>query len=154
MCKCKADGGITGVIFAPLYEIPFMKLTGWQKAFLVVFCFGIAIIGFMVKLPSVFRGMDKELHAVFYFLAAAFLNILFAKNNILWHIVIFIVLLLMGIVIEHAQEYSNTWLRKRIHGRYDPEDVKWNMIGLAAFSILWLTYMAGRFLVRKTNRDN
>jgi hypothetical protein len=130
-----------------------MKLTGGQKAFLVVFCFGLAIVGFMIKLPSAFRHVDKELHALFYFLAAAFLNILFAGNKILRHILIFIILLLLGIAIEYVQEYSNTFLRKRIHGRFDPEDIKWNVRGLIAFSVLWIIYISFRFVFRKTGND-
>ena len=73
-----------------------VKLSTWHKLFIAVFCFGIAIVGFMLKLPSVFRHMDKELHALFYFLAAAFLNILFAKRNLIVHLIIF------GFLINNA----------------------------------------------------
>ena len=47
------------------------------------------------------------MHSLFYFLAAAFLNIFFAKKIIFRHVVIFIFLILFGIAIEFAQEYSN-----------------------------------------------
>ncbi len=115
-----------------------MKLTTIQKILLVFFFFGIAIAGFMVRLPSTFRHHDKVLHAAFYFLAAAFLNLLFARKNTGWHILIFLLLYGMGIAIEYAQEYSNTFLHKKIHGRYDPEDVEWNLKGLLAFSAVWI----------------
>jgi hypothetical protein len=130
-----------------------MKLTTAQKVLLVIICFGLSIVGFMIKLPPVFRHIDKEMHALFYFVAAAFLNVLFAGNNIIRHIVIFVILLLLSISIEYAQEYSNTLLRKRIHGRYDPEDVKANLMGLIAFSILWFIYIAGRWLYRSGQNE-
>src|SRR6478672_10319614 len=103
-----------------------MNLTNWQKILLTLFCFGIAIYGFILKLPSAFRQYDKELHAAFYFLAAAFLNILFAKRNLIIHALIFGGLYIFGMLIEYGQVYS----KKRWHiphGRYDPEDVQSNL---------------------------
>ncbi|HLP39431.1 hypothetical protein [Lacibacter sp.] len=125
------------------------NLSIWQKLFITVFCFGIAIIGFMLKLPSMFRGMDKEMHAAFYFLAAAFLNILFAKRNFIIHAFIFGFLYMFGYAIELAQEYSNKYFHKRIHGRFDPEDVASNLQGLIYFSAIWIVYAAIGFLIRK-----
>ncbi len=92
----------------------------------------------MLKLPSAFRHIDKEMHAAFYFLAAAFLNILFAGTSFARHVAIFVALLLFGAGIEWAQSYSNRFFRNRIHGRFDPEDIQWNLTGLLAFSALWL----------------
>jgi hypothetical protein len=126
-----------------------MKLSIWQKLFIAVFCFGIAIVGFMLKLPSMFRGLDKEMHALFYFLAAAFLNILFAKRNLIIHAIIFGFLYSFGYCIELAQEYSNKFFHKRIHGRFDPEDVASNLQGLIYFSVIWIVYAAIGFLIRK-----
>lgn len=80
-----------------------MKLGNWTKIFLVLLCFSIAVIGFMVKLPSGFKRFDKELHSIFYFSAAAFLNVLFAKKNLIKHIVVFISLYLFGNAIEYAK---------------------------------------------------
>lgn len=119
------------------------------KLVIAVFCFGIAIVGFMLKLPSMFRGMDKEMHAAFYFLAAAFLNILFAKRNLIIHAIIFGFLYMFGYAIELAQEYSNKFFHKRIHGRFDPEDVASNLQGLIYFSAIWIVYAAISFLIRK-----
>ena len=82
--------------------------------------------------------MDKELHATFYFLAAALLNVLFAKRKFLRHAAIFISLYVFGMAIEFAQAYSNKFFRSRIHGRFDPEDIQWNLKGLIAFSVLWV----------------
>ncbi|MES2645950.1 MAG: hypothetical protein V4717_03665 [Bacteroidota bacterium] len=110
----------------------------WPKVFVAFGCFVMAIAGFMIKLPSGFRHIDKELHAAFYFLAAAFLNLLFAKTKIARHVIIFISLYILGIIIEYAQAYSNRFFRKRIHGRFDPEDVQSNLNGLIAFSMLWI----------------
>lgn len=126
-----------------------LKLSNWTKLFLAAFCFGIAIVGFMIKLPSGFRHIDKELHSLFYFIAAAFLNILFANRKLLRHLLIFVALYLFGAGIEYAQAYSNRFFRSRIHGRYDPEDVQANLNGLLAFSVLWTVVMAIAFLFRK-----
>ncbi len=114
-----------------------MNLTVWQKVLIVFVCFAVAVIGFMIKLPSAFRHIDKELHATFYFLAAALLNILFAGTKLVRHVVIFVSLYLFGMAIEHGQAYSNRFFRRRIHGRFDPEDMEWNLKGLIVFSALW-----------------
>lgn len=121
-----------------------MKLTvnKWAKIVLASACFVLSIIGFMIKLPSGFRHFDKELHFIFYFLTAAFLNLLFNTKKITVHIFIFGFLYLFGVVIEHAQAYSNKFFHVRIHGRYDPEDVASNLKGLIAFSIIWTVYRA------------
>ena len=129
-----------------------MKKNGFtiRQKFLVVFvCFVFAVVGFMVKLPSGFRHMDKELHATFYFLAAAFLNVLFAGTKIARHALIFIALYLFGVAVEYAQEFSNKFYYKRIHGRFDPEDVQWNLKGLIAFSLLWFLCNAVIWCYRK-----
>lgn len=129
------------------------KLNNWGKAILVFICLAASIVGFMVKLPSVFRHHDKFLHAAFYFLAAAFLNILFSNRKLYWHILIFVILYLFSISIEYAQEYSNKFFRVRIHGRYDPEDVKYNLYGLVAFSALWLLYWLASMSMKKDARE-
>ncbi|HEX6431066.1 MAG TPA: hypothetical protein VF008_25425 [Niastella sp.] len=51
--------------------------------------------------------------------------------------------------IEYAQEYSNKFFHVRIHGRYDPEDIKYNLRGLIAYSLLWIFY---RLVVTVYNR--
>ncbi|HEY1023028.1 MAG TPA: hypothetical protein VGE06_11985 [Flavisolibacter sp.] len=124
-------------------------LAGWQKFTVLAFCFVITVIGFMIKLPAAFRHIDKELHAGFYFLAAAVLNLLFAGTSLLRHVVIFISLYVFGMGIEAAQEYSNRFFRKRIHGRFDPEDIQGNLTGLIAFSLLWFLVVAAVLLYRK-----
>ena len=117
-----------------------LKFNNWVKAFLVFICLIFSVLGFMVKLPSGFRHFDKELHAAFYFLAAGFLNVLFTNGKFTRHILIFVILYVFSISIEYAQEYSNKFFRVRIHGRYDPEDVKYNLRGLSAYSLLWIFY--------------
>jgi len=124
-------------------------LTPRQKALIVFICFVFAVLGFMVKLPPVFRHMDKQLHATFYFIAAAFLNVLFAGTKIWKHVTIFIVLYLFGIAIEYAQEFSNKFYHKRIHGRFDPEDIQWNLKGLIAFSLLWILCITVMWIYRR-----
>jgi hypothetical protein len=92
----------------------------------------------MLKLPSLFRHYDKELHSGFYFLAALFLNVLFSKGKLLNHFLIAILLIMFGIGIELAQEYSNRFFIVKIHGRFDPEDIKANIFGLGVFTVFWL----------------
>ena len=120
-----------------------LKLNNWVKALLVFFVLIATIVGFMIKLPSGFKQYDKQLHATFYFLAAGFLNLLFTNGKIIRHMLIFVILYLFSVSIEHAQEYSNHFFHARIHGRYDPEDVKYNLKGLIAFSVLWVCYRLG-----------
>lgn len=111
-----------------------VKFKEYQKLIITFFCFSIAIVGFMIKLPVIFRHYDKELHSMFYFIAALFLNVLFVKRQL----VIFIFLFLFGVIIEFSQQYSNKFFSKRIHGRFDKEDVYSNLKGLILFSIIWL----------------
>jgi uncharacterized membrane protein len=135
-----------------------IRITFWQKILLAIAAFIAAILGFMVRLPSFFSHSDKFMHSLFYFLAAAFLNILFAKRNLLIHAFIFGFLYAFGVVIEYAQQYSNTYLHKKIHGNADPEDMYANLQGLVAFSALWLCYVVVTFLwntiTRKETADN
>ena len=126
-----------------------MKLNNWTKALLILLCIGLSAVGFLVKLPSSFRYIDKELHSVFYFLAAGFLNLLFANKNIVRHIVIFILLYIFGAAIEYAQEYSNKFFHKKIHGRYDIEDIQANLKGLVLFSVFWILAVVILFFYQK-----
>jgi hypothetical protein len=126
-----------------------LLLNKWAKILLVSACFALSIVGFMIKLPSGFRHFDKELHSIFYFSAAAFLNLLFTNKKIGIHILIFIALYLFGVSIEYAQAYSNKLFHVKIHGRYDPEDVQSNLKGLVAFSILWIIYVVFLFIYNK-----
>lgn len=108
------------------------------RLILILLFLSCSITGFMIKLPSAFRHFDKELHSLFYFGAAAFLNILFLTKSLKKHLIFLISLILFGLGIEYAQEYSNKFFRSRIHGSFDIEDVKYNMIGLISFSLIWL----------------
>jgi hypothetical protein len=123
-----------------------LKLTVHQKLILTFFCFSIAIVGFIIKLPHVFRHYDKELHSLFYFSAALFLNVLFVKR----HLIIFFSLLLFGVLIEFAQGYSNKFFRKRIHADFDKEDIYSNLKGLILFSNIWLFLSSVNYLLKKT----
>jgi hypothetical protein len=126
-----------------------MNIPNWARVLLIMICFGVSVIGFMIKLPSTFRHVDKEMHTLFYFGAAAFLNVLFNNKNLIRHIVIFVVLYLFSMGIEYAQEYSNTFLRKRIHGRYDVEDIRANLKGLVLFSMVWIVIVSIWFAYQK-----
>lgn len=136
-----------------------MSLTNQTKIILASLFFIASIIGFLLKLPSGFRNIDKELHTLYYFSAAAILNILFANGKIIRHIIIFILLYLFSMGIEYVQEYSNRFFRKRIHGRYDIEDLHANLKGLIIFSVIWIAYTLGviaykKFSVKKLTPPN
>ena len=135
-----------------------IRIKLWQKILLAIAAFAATFVLFMVRLPSTFSHIDKEMHSLFYFLAAAFLNVLFAKRKLLIHAFIFGFLYTFGIGIEYAQQYSNTYLHKKIHGNADPADIHANLQGLIAFSALWLCYAAVIFLrktmKRKDTADN
>jgi hypothetical protein len=126
-----------------------IKLTIYQKLLLSFFFFSFSIAGFMIKLPFVFRHHDKELHSFFYFIAALFLNVLFVKR----HLIIFCSLLLFGIAIEFAQEYSNKFFSRRIHGRFDKEDVFANFKGLILFTIVWFVVSFISYLFKKNHQS-
>jgi hypothetical protein len=101
-------------------------MTGSNRSALLIFLIICSFIGFMVKLPLPFRGIGFELHAAFYFLASIFLFILFPKK----HVLILFGLIFFGIMIEVMQHASNYVLEKRIHGNFDPLDVKYNLMGI------------------------
>lgn len=119
-----------------------LRLAKLTKILLICTCIALSILGFMVKLPTSFRHFDKELHSLFYFTASAFLNILLTNRKIVGHALIFGSLFLFGVFIEYAQGYSNKIFHKRIHGRFDPQDIQSNVKGLVAFSILWILFVA------------
>ena len=97
-----------------------------NKAFLLLFLIFVSLVGFMVKLPRAFRGIGFELHALFYFCASIFLLLLFPKR----HFFILIGLVFFGIMIEVLQHVSNFILDRRIHGNFDPLDIKYNVLGI------------------------
>ena len=131
-----------------------MKLSKLSKILLVVCMFGVAIAGFLIKLPYAFHQVDKGLHTLFYFLAAAFLNIIFGVKKLLTHCFIFIFLYCFGIAIEYAQEYSNKLMHKRIHGRFDPEDVEAKLKRLLLFSAVWVVIAGIMFLYRVIKQES
>jgi hypothetical protein len=106
----------------------------------------LSVIGFMVRLPGVFRYYDKELHFLFYFIAAGILNMLFAEWKLSRHISIFAGLFIFGIGIELAQHFSNRLFHSRIHGHFDKEDMFFNFMGQSLFS---LSYIILNFCKRK-----
>ena len=97
----------------------------------------LSFFGFMVKLPSVFRNHDRELHFLFYLLTTIFLYLNFGKNKMINHVIIFILLLIFGIGIEIMQELSNHILNEKIHGNFDPKDVFYNLLGLIVATLFW-----------------
>lgn len=133
-------------------NIPTSNKIGILTLFLGVNC-----LGLMVKLPPLFRNIDKEMHFLFFFFSAAFVNVLFGNGKVVPHVVIFIALLFFGYFIEHAQEFSNRFFAKRIHGNFDPGDLKYNVMGLTLFSVLWffntITLKLFHFLCKRNSHE-
>jgi hypothetical protein len=125
-----------------------------NKLLILISLFILVFLGFMLRLPAVFRGHDRELHFLFYLLFSLFLNLLFAQKKILNHVLIFFFLLLFGIGIEWMQEVSNKILNKKIHGRFDPEDVFFNVIGLLCASGFWFTYLNVNKILNSNKNEN
>ena len=122
-----------------------INLSTTHKIYLTSILFFVSIVGFMFKLPTVFRHHDKELHFLFYFFAAAFFNFLFRKK----HLIIFFGLLGFGIFIELFQSFSNRFYSKRIHGDFDSQDVYANLSGLIFFSVVWIILKIISFIYKK-----
>ena len=131
-----------------------LKLTTAQKIVITILVMAISVAGFMIRLPGVFRHHDREMHAAYYFIAAAFFTLLFAGKNFWIHLLIIAMLAAFGMAIEYAQEYSNQLVHRRIHGRFDPEDVKYNIMGLIAFSSIWILYLLGALMFRPAEQPS
>ena len=129
-----------------------LKISTAQKIIITLLVIGCSVVGFMVKLPAMFRHHDKLMHAAFYFMAAAFFTLLFAGRNFWLHLFILAALAAFGVGIEYAQEFSNHLVRHPFHGRFDPEDVKYNIMGLLVFSAIWVLYLAGEWLLSAKDR--
>lgn len=126
-----------------------MKLTKSEMG-LIMTVLMFSFIGFMVKLPSVLRHHDRELHFLFHLLTAIFLYLNFGKNKMYNHVVIFIFLLIFGIGIEVMQELSNHILNKKIHGDFDPLDVFYNVLGLIVATLLWAVSFTVKKIINNT----
>lgn len=100
----------------------------------------ISYAGFMIKLPSVFAGMDKELHFVFYFIMCMFLFILLYKKSSFIYLLSIGILFMFGVFVEATQELSNHFVDKKIHGNFDTEDIIFNFLGICTYMIFWLHY--------------
>lgn len=127
-----------------------LKLTVSQKLILTFFFFLVTIVGFIIKLPHVFRHYDKELHSLFYFSAALFLNFLFVKR----HLIIFFSLFLFSVAIEFAQGYTKKIFPKLKHGNFDKEDLYFNLMGIILFSIIWIFISFLNYLYKKSSQQN
>lgn len=120
-----------------------------SKIIIVIICFILAIIGFLIKIPVPLRGNDKLLHTVFYFLAAAFLHFLFRKSLV----IVLVVLAVFGVLIEYLQQLSNKFTRTRIHGRFDIEDIYANLKGLLLYSAIALVFWGIRAMYNYSRAD-
>jgi ABC-type iron transport system FetAB permease component len=130
-----------------------MKLTKSEIG-LIMTLLTLSFIGFIIKLPSVFRHHDSELHFLFYLLTAIFFYFIFGKNRMSNHIVIFFLLLIFGIGIEVMQELSNHLLPKKIHGKFDPKDVFYNLLGLIAATLFWGVSLLVKKMINTIENEN
>lgn len=112
------------------------------RFWLLVIGFLFIYAGFMIKLPYVFRHIDKELHSAFYFFAAFVLCWLFEVKKIKINILIAASLFIFGVFVELSQHFSNYLLHKRIHGRFDVVDIKYNLFGILLFLVVFLIIKA------------
>ena len=112
------------------------SLTNREKQLVLVTLGIISTLGFMLKLPRIFHGIDKEMHTLFYFFAAFVLTALYPKK----HVFIALFLAFFGVCIEVAQHLSNRLFVKRIHGRFDSEDVIANCKGILFFSFIYICW--------------
>jgi hypothetical protein len=112
------------------------RMSTTVKLIILFICFVLSLVGFLIKIPVPLRGHDKFLHGAFYFLAAAFLNILFKKRQVL----IFVLLALFGVLIEYLQPLCNKLTHSKIHGRFDIEDIYANIKGLVLYALLALIF--------------
>ncbi len=119
------------------------------KIIIVIVCFTCAIIGFLIKIPVPLRGNDKLLHSAFYFMAAAFLHLLFRKG----FFVIMIALALFGVLIEYLQQVANQVTHSHIHGRFDKEDIYANLKGLLLYSAIALVFFVCRKIFTTSRSD-
>ena len=130
-----------------------MKLTKSEIG-LIITLLTLSFIGFIIELPSVFRHHDSELHFLFYLLTAIFFYFIFGKNRMSNHIVIFFLLLIFGIGIEVMQELSNHLLPKKIHGKFDPKDVFYNLLGLIAATLFWGVSLLVKKMINTIENEN
>jgi hypothetical protein len=130
-----------------------MKLTKSEIG-LIMTLLTLSFIGFIIKLPSVFRHHDSELHFLFYLLTAIFFYFIFGKNRMSNHIMIFFLLLIFGIGIEVMQELSNHLLPKKIHGKFDPKDVFYNLLGLIAATLFWGVSLLVKKMINTIENEN
>ncbi len=128
-----------------------MKLS---KTTLVILLILISTLGFMLKLPTVFRNFDTELHFLFYFCAALMINLLLKKEQYIYHIIIFVILFCFGIGIEIFQDLSNLFFEKKIHGNFDPIDIIYNTLGLIFASVFWLAYIILKKILGASTKVN
>lgn len=131
-----------------------MKLTKTEIG-LIVTLLMLSFFGFMLKLPSVFRHHDRELHFLFYLLTAIFFNLIFGKEKLTYLVTIFFSLLIFGIGIEVLQELSNHISSKKIHGNFDPVDVFYNILGLIVATLFWgVSLMVKKILTKLNDSEN
>ena len=108
-----------------------------KKRILLPMLFLFIVIGFMVRLPKIFHHYDKELHVGFYFLSAICTALFWSRWNGFKTFISVSSWSGFGIFIEYFQEYSNRFFTKRIHGKFDTEDLLANSIGIILFLGFW-----------------
>ena len=125
-----------------------------SKTTLAILLILISTFGFMLKLPSVFRNFDTELHFLFYFCASLVLSLLWKKEKFIFHILISLGLFAFGVAIEIAQDLSNLFFTKKIHGNFDPIDIIYNTLGLIFASVFWVAYIILKKILGDSTKVN
>lgn len=116
-----------------------MKKSTIKEHIIVIIYFIICLFLLVVKLP-VYVSDNKMTHILFCFITAMFLNAIYDVKSFRIHLFIFVGLFFFGVGIEMLQEYSNTFLHKRINDIFDIKNIKSNTIGLICFSVMWIFY--------------
>jgi hypothetical protein len=107
---------------------------------------------FMIKLPSFLHHYDKACHFLFYFVVYLILVFTLKIKTFYQFIITIILLILFSVFIEYAQEFSNSLFRKRIHGKFDIQDIKYNIYGLvSSFGTVYIINFLDKLFLKNCN---
>ena len=59
-----------------------------------------------------------------------------------------------GVAIEIAQDLSNLFFTKKIHGNFDPIDIIYNTLGLIFASVFWVAYIILKKILGDSTKVN
>lgn len=114
----------------------------------------IIFVGFMIKLPKPFVRYDKELHLAFYFLLMFFLFFQWSKWSFKKTVLSGLMSSGFGFFIEKSQAFSNRFFTRKIHGRFDWDDILANTTGILLFFVVWLALKMIRYVLTTIKNKN